>query len=851
DGSLVRGFFANFVQQQEEVTGATVATSELAQSREIECVAREFASLLPPHSRADSPLSTAAFHPDAVILQTTRRELQDLILWLSRRTTLDLWGPTTAYDTPFFVTATTDYLNTAHALWPLPDLTERASAVHSVARQFAQWLTLQPETNLLPDAPGVKSQIAIQLMSHPVGTERLGIPAEQFQGFAGLALRLSTGAPENWSVRALSSEGNAGHVVPVNLNSSQLPSLELEGIPASDLQDSLTLAVVYRGFEFATTLTPANEGGIQLVVLPTTDRTTEIQVTQPFDDLGQVAIVLDGSSSMKQPTVPKGGDAKIDVARRALLELTQQLSTLGAVDCSVRVYGHRVGYGELSQRVKVEPYYQGRGLDSTLDPTADIETVYTLGGFRATDQHILKQRLDHLVGWGQSPHFGAIVSALNDLRQPAGDGRQRAIVVVTDGGQFDISLEEIRIQDKVNLAELKSQLAEKPVPVHFLLIGKQSPDDMAIIEQVAQLGGGSVHTSEDVNGLVAELQSHDRQTYQVDGALGRDLDVVNPETASTATVGTSLILTPESGNANDLVVAAGLAQEHLHIIGGERIELQISPDRANLFAPEYERELATPAPMRDGTGNVDVPTCFVHRPEAGTDSVTFPISWQRLDRRFVGWPAHVWVEVEPLGPASAQASYIFYDIVPNKEAPIPLLRFHAPNWPTMATRALIRVWVSPAPVEPDLQIAFSELEADTAGRIQATVNRLEGIELTIVSYSSSDGVAPYRIVVTEHHPNAGRTLPVKVDLETPSAVVATRITRHFDARHETITHTFDYPAYHAESVRTAGVLRILSRDSLAESGWTLGSGGHLVVPVPRPEPVISTRPSGNENDASR
>lgn len=242
-------------------------------------------------------------------------------------------------------------------------------------------------------------------------------------------------------------------------NSRPLVESMKVGIPAQRLlnQNTFGVRLAYRGHEadrrFQAKLRTGPGESEPVVVKFIPEDPTEAKVTVNGGTLAtaDIVIVLDCSASMKdQITVGEGVKIKgsrLSFAKTLVKNLLGQLEEAGIYRVSLVAYGHRVKYEDDTGNSVFNEKYLGAKLKafqrSGTRPNTDVEVIIPFpadGNGRPTDHDTflkIKEEIDRLEPWGQTPLYLSLKEAADELDQPrVGGEAERQILVLSDGVDF-------------------------------------------------------------------------------------------------------------------------------------------------------------------------------------------------------------------------------------------------------------------------------------------------------------------------------------------------------------------------------------------------------------------------------
>ena len=762
---------------------------------------------------------------DAVIMKR-RYDLHEWLSWRSDRALLDFEGPVQRGEAPVFAIAGRDYLKGAHTLWPLLDIQQRRQ---KIAKQVE---TLPDLLNFQVSKTG--GDATLNASARPIESAKAAHVS--VEGIASLVVSNQ----QRTTLENAAPKFNRKPVIaiPGKFKEFQVTPSEADG----------QLLALFRGHEFQRTRVEQSASGWRVVSRPAKSRRTQITVHQPNTEMS-LLLLVDGSSSMRDPN-PDGKAAKIDLVRKAVKNVLDQLGKHRGLRCGTIFYGHRVGYsvnGE-PEEIRIHPAYKSQIQDRLL-PSEDVETVLPLGLFDSYSAANVAQSLTKVTGWGQSPHYRAILDAVEAFATET-ETSKKAIILFSDGDDLAESDEEIRRLETISWFEVVDAITKSAIPVHVVSPGGTAPKDRAAFRELETASGGSFRSVDRSATLVSELLSQSGDGQFVVRRPKNQTNLVLAPSGDTKPV--SVTPVPESDSNPDseldekslvgypvsidirsqsqiVDVQLGEIQEKLSIQPGESVDLMVESGIPHFAVAEYHRRFATEIPLTPSTK--ELPTgvsAYVHRPTRRNNFVTFLISLQNVERRFVARPNEVWVEVTPLkGQRPISETFVFFDESFVSDAPVPALLFETPDWPTEADQASIRIWASPQPAQ-----SGSQVKIETAINSPTAVPGHSGVTIS-TSVTKTDGDTVLR--VQERH-SAESTVYSKLKLDVARTAALRRIERRFDSASRTISHSFYFPD-DASSVAN-GYLIATTRDDIARHSLYSEDFRKFTVDVPDGDDVI-------------
>jgi hypothetical protein len=167
-----------------------------------------------------------------------------------------------------------------------------------------------------------------------------------------------------------------------------------------------------------------------------------------------IVFIFDCSDSMAQTTMlapqAAGGrpqrTERMSLAKNHFASMLDDLARGNANGANTRVgvrfFGHRLSWekppadappGWVSPLI-TQSEYQGEKAEG-LAPSEDVELVQPLGRFDRSEAEKIRQRLQSVQPWGETPLYLALMQALDDFGSEAQNTR-KSIVVITDGENY-------------------------------------------------------------------------------------------------------------------------------------------------------------------------------------------------------------------------------------------------------------------------------------------------------------------------------------------------------------------------------------------------------------------------------
>ena len=735
---------------------------------------------------AGGPLQELQVDP---IAELRRIDLRELLLWQSRRTMEDFWGPkpgaVQANDAakPYFEIVAADDLRGADKLERSADVPEAGrleqltAAAESVVRP-----SVDPEKLLADDTI---AEIP-QRMTANVGA---GLP----RGEAAVFLEYSRGPlpatfrDNHLPVRRLPVDTQ-------NVGPFRLPEyvIDKNWEAGKDWQ----ARALYRGHIRTVDLHFVRlPPGASIVFMPQrTQLPAKISVYGGSQQQTGIFFILDCSGSMGEKVAVNNPAPKIDVARNALFTALDLLATnKEACRVGIIAYAHRLGWSQdnppkivtrnpnnPANFIPVNALVPPNPALLNLTPDNDIEVFDLPGGVidQLSEKRVaeIRGRLGKLHHLGQTPLYHSIMDAIDQLN-PDGKSQQKQIFVLTDG------VDKLLYPDaKYTVDTLKNKLNANPGIrldiVGFQINAGQLPADekpeydrmMALVKRLKDADRGEYFDANDRDGLLAALRKAlNLDKYQVLHATtgepaSRPLELNKAFELNPLTPGRFRVQLVDSRHAD---------AKDVYLDGGEALEMYL--EKGRLAHHRYEREIRRFWDKIDDPTNHDHALWIgAHEPQRHGDDVEFHVSVQNGDEaEFSPRPVEAWLEVAPLaqpGAPSEAESYNFYDLSFLPDTPVPVLRVTAPNWRPQNEEAEISLWC---------KFRATEEERVPLGKLRdyrvTDVSDVRFDPPTVAVSASGDT----KIVIREWHPKGADIHRLKVELLRPGDPRLVKVNRRF------------------------------------------------------------------------
>ena len=769
--------------------------------------------------------------PEIDPIQTRRRyDLQEWLAWRSDRAVLEFLGPVQVGDIPAFAIAASDYLAAAHELWPRSDFALRKRSLAKFVSEIPDLLNVHATRQTTAG-----ESLAVHAALDPA--TKTAIANGKLNGHASLLFRLKQASK---IADATTAKGEQQPFVAIP---GEPQTFELEAPLSAD-----RLVAVFRGNEFSEKIEGRNAVGHRIVARPSLETDTTVTVHRNHTELSLV-LLLDGSSSMRNS---EKGKSKIANSKIAFNTLLSQLADLEGVRCGVTFYGHRVGYsvGEETESIRVHPAYEGQIPDG-LTPEDDVERLLPLGRFQELEIAAVRQELTKLTGWGQSPHYRALLSAVEEF---GGDreSSQRAIIVFSDGDDIAMNNNGARRLETISWSEVIDSTRRSGIPVHFVSPGSTDAADQAALLEIQNSSGGSLRSSDRISTLLPEIMAQSAtDSFAITGKksvtpfpIAGPKNSVTKEVASVGSdvhhgaeiesIGTQVISRPvtitDANRFQSIAVNVSDIHEELQINGGENIELMLQPHRRQLVVPTYRQRFAREVRLVDATNLPTDVSAFLHRPERSGADVTFQVSFQHSQQKYVPRPHHVWVEITPVG-SKEHAPFVFYDGCYLPDAPVPVLQCHTPDWPTTASQAAFKIWCAVSrKAQVGERVSYRSIIDQ---EIALQKHRDVSLYAAKPVHDADDEVI---FELTEQH-SADSNSFGKLKVEFLSTVRPNLVEHRYDKDRRLVTHRFSFQSGVLPEIEQ-GEIRVTHHAEIARSSWHSANSLSKTIDVSHGDEVI-------------
>jgi len=741
-------------------------------------------------------------------------DLQQLALWQCERALDDFWGRGQGDSQSFFEVAAADYLRTAELLIdPNESVRRRINELQSLLdqrRRIAEsgLRTYADNILLIDEDDDVLAQVGVEAATNN---------AEAFpNGEAAVYIRDDEGelSPTHQPLDVPLGVGDrpAGQILDFSL-----PGAELVG-----RGPRLRAVTLFRGHAFAAPFLLNAVGGFEFSFAPLHEATASVTLRGRLRKSASIVFILDCSNSMADlvnvevPEAETGTSQlpKLDVAKSALTGMLERFAEQGDARIGVRYYGHRVGWNTQPPNQLLRQVNYGREIPPDLQPWQDVELILPVGRFDAVAVAQVKESLETVKPWGETPLYRALAEAQQDLANEP-EATEKSIVVITDGVNY-----QFNAASPTTRADVESGAQRVPSPIHIVGFGipeSQQQEAWQQFDSLASATGGSYTRAEEATTLVRALEEllgpSQYQFVSVDGNSSGSVPLATPAEIRLP------FERPLYG-----VLEVDVLREPIEVYGGEALEFVISSEGRAIESAQYLRGAPEFAPLLAGSGGPATGLLAgVHRPVTEQGGVRFPLSIQHRDRRFATRPKEMWIEITPLlSGGSRGETRTFYDAHFQSSLPVPVVSWFAENWPPDAQSAELRVWCKPESTPPAQTVRLSDVaDKPPTDSDDAAIAGVDGVTYQVRTKGGTVGDDPLVVGIVERHAeNSPGIAALKVELR--SEFVPLRVSRRFDPANQLVRHIYTFAAEHAESLRRDGVISFTTRESIQSEAWQLG-----------------------------
>lgn len=780
--------------------------------------------------------------------------LKDLIVWYARRTVEDFYANANSVGIglmsgpSFFESAAIECLTYASRIpetssVALDDaansIRERLKILGPIARNGIKATVKLGPPQL--DSDRVTFDIALQPVVASVGSVdswQMPFPAGQ----ASVLVR---------SARGIMKNDRIGVSMPIT---DKTPTYSLN-CPPFDRALPHDAVAVFRGHEFSSPLYAGQ--GILVDYRPAKYDWADLVLFGDRQRQPSIMFVLDCSWSMGEElpveAIALKSQSRLEIAKESILRMLGQIASRPDARVGVRLFGSRLGWSRPvdektgiskgKSQILVQPNYPD-SIPDDLVPSRDVDTLLPLGRFSTDMMGDMRKKLSKIVPWGQSPLYLSIIESFNDFSADD-DSTAKSIVIITDGDNFQFNASGRPGGESDSLTTLEGVYrawSTNKVPLFILGVGVTNPENASAretLQQLAERTEGKYYDIENDNDLVRALSEQLAMgTYRVartGGPKPRPSNRQNSETVRETKLNNTTELKPIVAGASYDVSFQSLSKS-VQFEGGESIELHLTDDGRDIVSKPYDRSSPKAATLvRSGDSGRRI--ARVHRPTMHQDGVLFPVSIQDPDNHYTQRPSQLWIEVTPVIPNAdlMRQTYVFYDANYEAKTPVPLVNWHASNWPTAATMADVRVWAKYEETPSMQEIPLNQLQQDPQRFADGIdVTGAEGVQLRIHVFDNRANSEYMAIQVTEVHSERSRGVgSIRVSMDMKDGPMPSRVTHRFEAASKIAIHTFEFPAAQGRDLLRSNMstISVQSRTACHEGAWQLQAGQPIRVDV--------------------
>jgi hypothetical protein len=767
------------------------------------------------------------------------RHLQDLLLWHGQRVLDDFWGTTQAGQQHYFAAVAEAYVAGVR-LVAHPDadvekaLLRMQSALDQRLDAAARGLaTTSTDLILIDQESAVTAQVGVRQTGAAVG-----LPS----GIAAVYLRDDNSVVPQTTRRLEVRPGAAGTDDGMRTVAISVPGRELTG-----RKSAMQAVAMFRGHEFPAPIMQRGIRGPTVEVRRQDARTSRITMRGSLLKRASVVFILDCSHSMADPVPVESPDtssrnpqmSKMNVAINTMQGMMERLGEQGDVRVGVRFFGHRAGWRTDQTGVLVRQENYPGGVPATLRPYEDIELFLPLGRFDSIAAGNVNRRLQALKPWGESPIFHSLMEALKDFG-PEDAGTERRVVVITDGMNYQFNPPP---EAAPSLKDVETAYAAQGIGVDVVGFGIPEEERSAAVRdftQLARSSNGSFTLATNASALIHRLdQLLVKTRFHVLDYAGRAL--------GEADLGGTINIEPQGATPQPYTIEVEKLRTTTRLLGGESLQLAIGREGGKIISLPYEEEGPVFVPLVTADASPSGYRLGVHRRSRDSESVVFPISFQREDGGIPLPPAQVWMEITPIqqGRRMATLAYVFYDENFEPGMPVPLMRCRCRDWPQAADQAEVHVWCREEAVTPFEIVPLSKVanRAPPAGD-GFELSSMPGVRYQVRKLGQTKAGDPMQVRVVQRYKPGIPANSVGLAISGP----ADRITHQYDWDRGIVMHHFQFDA-RSSSAAPPTDLRFYSREQVTSAAWHMAQpivveiGKHTEVVLP-PRQLDPALPAG-------
>jgi Mg-chelatase subunit ChlD len=591
-----------------------------------------------------------------------------------------------------------------------------------------------------------------------------------------------------------------GQTSEVPLNAEPTATQQLLRIAAAELSkpDAEPANIVYRfrGNVWRTPLPLSRPKRVtEVVVTPNRSRQASIAVRPQPPRASQVIFIFDCSGSM-------ASENRLETARTALHNVLKDMLDAGNFRVGLRAFGRRARWTWNADLARMVPLANEQAGAAGIDPDSDAELIRAISQLDDAHHKLLNDDLAKFMPWGPTPLYLSLKESLEQDFQQNDAGDARHIVLITDG----VNEQEYA---KTSLQAVRGALRQRSdVKIHVVLLDEEYVlNDAGMKARLERHGTSAGREISDLKAIAAETDAtyHDVNTLdELTAAFERAVDLNWFHVRTNEMLDSAQQNIPLGGTWASHVDSGKTLRAEVTILGESTPppiavtveagrEVVLLYDRANnklLFEqPQPLGDENTPAvsqPFTDRTSGRDyVATAIARRGDPPEQTVTFLVQLaDTSEQNHTPRPKAVWAEIQPQGADESGAQPLFYcfDREFVLERLQPMLRFRAGNWPAMAKRAAVKLWLS---FDEPIQSPARQILEISDEPYSLQIPSFPNISFEVTHAMAADET--FRITILERHPDEQAT-PLMLTLNpAPQQIIRRRYIGLGIVRHE-----FDY-----------------------------------------------------------
>jgi hypothetical protein len=487
------------------------------------------------------------------------------------------------------------------------------------------------------------------------------------------------------------------------------------GAMSDDQTETWTPSLTFRGLRYSGPPLQSNASSVTTAAYDK-DRRTSIVIQDGRKQQRARMIILDCSASMAEGIAAEGvgssmplsnlpnnsaatgsnATTKLDAARVALRQVLEQWR--GGDDwIGFSIFGHRVASSPGTGNLLQVKYLRAYPFSQDLQAYEDVESILSVGRFGDTEFASVMDRLNHLVPWGQTPLYLAILDALERMRS-VDSAIPRDIVVVSDGRNYQFNPPAER---NIPLEWVIDVAREQSIRIHLIGFGIPADETWEATQQyqriASETGGTVVMQVANAMILIQNLKAHE-STFQYQIQLPEGEPFVAQTNQEVPLPSPRALNTPLTidfgGNRRVIPLNSGAA-------------IQMRSEAGKLVSAGYSgRPVEMRTPLVDRLGRATPFVLVTARPRFDRELIHWEFSLERTDGETSQRPRHVLLELEPARNGAplntGKSPWIFASSETNwkSQASVPTLSMTTANWPMDATEVQVRFWCADSEWEP-------------------------------------------------------------------------------------------------------------------------------------------------------